>query len=231
MFVPLSETHHGVVGPETRPQALTISGSVTGATPGWSETSGVTPLVSNQPSLAPMTDPDLQNAWGLTSGPTTPWWVSDNGTNKSTLYNAAGVKQGLIVSVPGAPTGTVFNTTAGFNLPTGGKALFLFDGEGGMVRAWNGAQGTTAIVVGDGDQSATGAVYKGLAIATAPSGPELFAADFHNNKIDVFDSNFKLLQEHRLQRPVHAQGVRPVRRAGDRQPRVRLVRTPGRGRA
>ena len=153
----------------------------------------VVPLVSNQPTLAPMTDPDLRNAWGLTSGPTTPWWVSDNGTNKSTLYNAAGVKQGLIVAVAGGPTGTVFNTTAGFNLPTGGKALFLFDGEDGIVRAWNGAQGTTAIIPGEGDQSATGAIYKGLAIATAPSGPELFAADFHNNKIDVFDSNFKLL--------------------------------------
>ena len=132
----------------------------------------VVPLVSNQPTLAPLTDPDLQNAWGLTSSATSPWWVSDNGTNKSTLYNSAGVKQGLIVSVAGGPTGTVFNTTAGFNLPTGGKALFLFDGEDGIVRAWNGAQGTTAIIVGDGDQSAAGAIYKGLAIATAPSGPE-----------------------------------------------------------
>lgn len=178
----------------------------------------VVPLVSNQPSLAPMTDPDLQNSWGLTSGPTTPWWVADNGTNKSTLYNAAGVKQGLIVSVPGAPTGTVFNTTAGFTLPTGGRALFLFDGEGGMVRAWNGAQGTTAIVVGDGDQSAAGAVYKGLAIATAPSGPELFAADFHNNKVDVFDSNFKLLKNTGFVDPSMHAGFAPfgIQVIGDR---------------
>src|SRR5262245_51683079 len=142
----------------------------------------VVPLVSDQPSVVPPGDPDLVNSWGLTSGPTTPWWVADNGTNKSTLYNGAGVKQGLIVSVPGNPTGTVFNTTTGFNLPTGGKAAFLFDGEDGVLRAWNGAQGTTAIIPGDGDQSATGAVYKGLAIATTPSGPELFAADFHNDK-------------------------------------------------
>jgi uncharacterized protein (TIGR03118 family) len=153
----------------------------------------VVPLVSNQASLAPTIDLDLKNAWGLTSGPTTPWWVSDNGTNESTLYNAAGVKQGLVVSVPGGPTGTVFNPTPGFVLPTGGKALFLFDGEDGIVRGWNRAQGTTAIVAGDGDQSAAGAIYKGLAIATTPSGPELFAADFHNNKIDVFDGNFHLL--------------------------------------
>jgi uncharacterized protein (TIGR03118 family) len=153
----------------------------------------VVPLVSSDPTVVPPGDPDLVNAWGLTSGPATPWWVSDNGTGKSTLYNGAGVKQGLIVSVPGGPTGTVFNSTAGFILPTGGKALFLFDGEDGIVRAWNGAQGTTAKVFGDGDQSAAGAIYKGLAIATTPSGPELFAADFHNNKIDVFDGNFHLL--------------------------------------
>jgi len=154
----------------------------------------VTNLVADTGTSAASDDSSLVNGWGLSAGPTTPWWVSDNGTNKSTLYNAAGVKQGLIVSVPGGPTGTVFNTTTGFNLPTGGKALFLFDGEDGIVRAWNGAQGTTAIIVGDGDQSAAGAIYKGLAIATTPSGPELFAADFHNNKIDVFDSNFKLLK-------------------------------------
>ena len=154
----------------------------------------VVPLVSSDPTVVPPGDPDLVNAWGLTSGPTTPWWVSDNGTGKSTLYNGAGVKQGLVVSVPGGPTGTVFNSTAGFALPTGGNALFLFAGEDGIVRAWNRAQGTAAIVVGDGDQSATGAVYKGLAIATTPSGPELFATDFHNDKIDVFDSSFKLLK-------------------------------------
>jgi uncharacterized protein (TIGR03118 family) len=170
--------------------ALVLAAPLSAAKP---TTYTVVPLVSNQPGVAPVTDPDLVNAWGLVSGPTTPWWVSDNGTNKSTLYNGAGVKQGLVVSVPGRPTGTVFNGTTGFTLPTGGKALFLFDGEDGIVRAWNGAQGTTAIVVGDGDQSAAGAIYKGLAIATAPSGPELFAADFHNNKIDVFDSTFRLL--------------------------------------
>jgi uncharacterized protein (TIGR03118 family) len=103
----------------------------------------------------------------------------------------------------------VFNTTAGFNLPTGGRALFLFDGEDGIVSAWNGAQGTTAIVPGDGDQSATGAVYKGLAIATTPSGPELFATDFHNNKIDVFDSNFKLLTNTGFEDPSMHKGFAP----------------------
>src|SRR3954469_5315547 len=108
----------------------------------------VTPLVSDRPGVAPVTDPDLVNAWGLVSGPTTPWWVADNGTNKSTLYRGSdGQKQGLVVAVAGGPTGTVFNSTSGFVLPVGGtKALFLFDSEDGKVRAWNGAQGTTAVV-------------------------------------------------------------------------------------
>ena len=110
----------------------------------------VTSLVSDQPGVAAQTDPNLVNAWGLTSGPTSPWWVSDNGTQKSTLYRGSdGAIQGLVVAVAGGPTGAVFNPTAGFVLPTGGKALFIFDSEDGQVRAWNGAQGTTAIVVKD----------------------------------------------------------------------------------
>ena len=110
----------------------------------------VTPLVSDQPGVAAHTDPNLVNAWGLASGPTTPWWVSDNGMDKSTLYRGSdGLPQALVVAVAGGPTGTVFNPTTGFVLPTGGKALFIFDSEDGKVRAWNGAQGTTAIVVKD----------------------------------------------------------------------------------
>ena len=151
----------------------------------------VNPLVSDQPGVAPVTDPDLVNAWGLTSSPTSPWWVSDNGTNLSTLYNGAGTKQGLVVHVAGGPTGTVFNPTAGFVLPTGGKALFLFDSEDGIIRGWNGAQGTTAIVVKD--RSTVGAIYKGLAVANTANGPRLYAADFHNARIDVLDGSFGLV--------------------------------------
>ncbi len=150
----------------------------------------VTPLVSDQPGVAPHTDGNLVNAWGLTAGPTTPWWVSDNGTGKSTLYNGDGTPRALVVDVPGGPTGTTFNPTAGFLLPTGGKALFLFDGEDGIVRGWNPAQGTTAVVVKD--RSDKGAIYKGLTIADTKAGPRLYAADFHNARIDVFDGSFDL---------------------------------------
>src|ERR1043166_322354 len=106
----------------------------------------VVPLVSDQPGVAPNTDPNLVNAWGLTSGPTTPWWVADNGTSLSTLYRGSdGQPQALVVRVDSAPTGTVFNGTTGFVLPTGGPARFLFDTEEGTVLGWNPAQGTQAV--------------------------------------------------------------------------------------
>jgi uncharacterized protein (TIGR03118 family) len=151
----------------------------------------VTPLVSDQPGIAAHTDPNLVNAWGLTASGTSPWWVADNGTDLSTLYRGDGTPQALVVHVDGGPTGTAFNPTTGFVLPTGGKALFLFDSEDGIVRAWNPAQGTTAIVVKD--RSREGAIYKGLAIADTASGPRLYAADFHNARVDVFDGTFGLV--------------------------------------
>jgi uncharacterized protein (TIGR03118 family) len=155
----------------------------------------VTPLVSDQPGVAAHTDANLVNAWGLTSGPMTPWWVSDNGTDKSTLYRGSdGAPQGgpLVVNVGGGPTGTVFNPTAGFALPQmGGKASFLFDSEDGTVWGWNGAQGTDSKMVAD--RSSVDAIYKGLAIADTSAGPRLYAADFHNARVDVFDGSFGLV--------------------------------------
>src|SRR5712691_12983881 len=78
----------------------------------------VTKLVSDQPGVASHTDPDLVNAWGLTSLPTSPWWVADNGTNVSTLYQADGTKRSLTVQVPNAPTGAVSNTGHNFVVAT-----------------------------------------------------------------------------------------------------------------
>jgi uncharacterized protein (TIGR03118 family) len=151
----------------------------------------VVPLVSDQPGVAPNTDPNLVNAWGLTSGPTTPWWVADNGTDKSTLYRGMdGLPQALVVDVHNAPTGTVFNSTTGFALPTGGVARFLFDTEEGKVLGWNQAQGTNSVVVADlGD----GSIYKGLAIASTSAGPRLYAANFKHARVDVFDGSFNLV--------------------------------------
>jgi len=125
------------------------------------------------------TDPDLINPWGISESPTSPFWVSDNGTGKATLYNSAGVKQALVVSMPSAApiTGTVFNGTANFQGDT-----FLFASEAGTIAGWRGALGTTAEQL----YTVTAAVYKGLAISTAKD--TIYAANFHSGAIDVFDS-------------------------------------------
>jgi uncharacterized protein (TIGR03118 family) len=150
----------------------------------------VHPLIGDAAGSAPAADATLVNGWGLSAGPTTPWWVSDNGTNASTLYNGSGAKQALTVAVPGAPTGTVFNGSAtDFVVSQNGKsgaARFLFSTEGGTILGWSPAvNGATAIP--GADNSASGAVYKGLTTV----GDKLYATDFHNGRVDVFDASFK----------------------------------------
>ena len=143
----------------------------------------VHPLVSNLAGAADHMDPNLVNAWGLSAGPSTPWWVADNGSDLSTLYNAAGTPLPLVVSVPGAPTGTVFNGTSGFPV-AGNPAAFIFDTEGGTILGWNGGGAATV----EADNSPQGAVFKGLAIADSPAGTRIYATDFHNGVVDVFNS-------------------------------------------
>ena len=150
----------------------------------------VHPLVSDSSAVsAPGTDPSLVNAWGLSAGPTTPWWSSNNGTNSSTLYNGVGAKTALTVTVAGGPTGTVFNgNAADFVVSAGGKsgsARFLFATEAGTITGWSpGVDATHALTAVD--RSATGAIYKGLATMN----DRLYATDFHNGRVDVFDKSF-----------------------------------------
>ena len=100
-------------------------------------------LVADTSGTAPVTDASLVNGWGLSAGPTTPWWTSNNGTNTSTLYSGSGAKAALTVSVPGGPTGTVFNgNAADFAVTQNGKtgaARFLFSTEGGTILGWASA--------------------------------------------------------------------------------------------
>src|ERR671934_2216121 len=140
-------------------------------------------LVSDGFLPADHTDSNLVNAWGLTSLPGSPWWVADNGTDVSTIYAADGTPRPLVVSVPNAPTGAVSNTGSSFVVGSG-PALFLFATEEGKLLGWNMSVGTTAQVVAD--KSGEGAIFKGLAIA----GDRLYATDFHNAKVDVFDGSF-----------------------------------------
>jgi hypothetical protein len=106
-------------------------------------------LVSDTSAAAPATDASLVNGWGLSAGPTTPWWVSNNGTNTSTLYSGGGAKLALTVAVPGGPTGTVFSGSAtDFVVSQNGKsgaARFRFATEGGTILGWSPTvSGTTA---------------------------------------------------------------------------------------
>jgi uncharacterized protein (TIGR03118 family) len=139
-----------------------------------------TNLVSDLPGVAKTTDPDLVNPWGVSFSSTSPFWVSANGSGLATLYNGAGDKLGLVVTVPPAgstPTGQVFNATPNFN-----GDLFIFASENGTITGWRGALGTTAETL---SSSTMDGVYKGLAIGTTPSGTYLYATDFHNNQITV----------------------------------------------
>ena len=161
-------------------------------------------LVADTAGKAQITDPNLVNAWGLAAGPTSPIWVSDNGTSMSTLYQGAtGMhrpvqKVPLDVKIPGGgdPTGVVFNPTQDFTLGSGGKtgpALFIFAGENGDLSAWNKTgDATQAVLVAHSKN----AVYKGLTMVTAGGKHFLLAADFHHNRIDVYDSHFQRVQSH-----------------------------------
>jgi len=145
-------------------------------------------LVSDQAGNADHVDPNLVNSWGLASRVDSPWWVGDNDTNLATVYTAPAGSP-LVVDVPNAPTGVVANSSSSFVISAGaasGPALFLFASEEGKILGWNQAIPPGQAVVA-ADRS--GAVYKGLAI----SGDHLYATDFHNGRVDVFDGSFQLV--------------------------------------
>ena len=143
----------------------------------------VTLFVSNQPGEAPVTDPLLENAWGIAASSTGPWWVANNGTATSTLYNGNGDKLSLEVKVPGAPTGIVFNGTTQFELAPKLPAVFIFASEDGTFSAWNPGFNPNASVV----FSDPGSVYKGLAI----HGTVLYTTDFTECKVETFGGTFE----------------------------------------
>jgi uncharacterized protein (TIGR03118 family) len=163
-----------------------------------------TNLVSNIPGVAATTDPNLVNSWGIARSATSPWWVNDNGTGVSTLYNGLGqpfpVATPLVVTVPlpsapgsatsSTPTGIVFNNFSGFNVSPGVPAKFIFVTEDGTISAWN--SGTTATLKVDNPTFAagTGPVFKGAALATNGTSNFLYVANFRRGTVDVFDSNF-----------------------------------------
>ena len=152
-----------------------------------------TNLVANRDGFgAAIVDPSLVNAWGMSKRPTSPVWVSNNHSDTSTLYKGgtaatpSGVaKQGLTVSMAGDPTGQVANLTPGFLL-NGAPALFIFATEQGQIFAWNQSAGTVAQSVG----MVPNGNFKGLAEGAVGSDEFLYAADFANGQIQVWDSSW-----------------------------------------
>jgi uncharacterized protein (TIGR03118 family) len=179
-------------------------------------------LASDIPGRAPLTDPDLKNPWGISHSPTSPLWVSDQGTNASTLYTLT-PGSGTVTKVPtvrvtmaasvAGPTGQVANTGTGFVLSNGtvsAPAAFIFATLDGHIEAWNpmvdpltGAAENKAAV--------PGAAYTGLAIDPASHGGRLFAANFAQGRIDVFTSGFGTVTTARWQfrDPRLPRGYRP----------------------
>ncbi len=180
-------------------------------------------IVSDGSVPAEHTDADLVNAWGLVAGPTTPWWVADNGTSLSTLYNGnTGAKSALVVMVPGSPTGIVFNGDAtAFKITNGtdtAAARFLFATESGEILGWSNQVPPTsqARVVVDNHRS--GAVYKGLAIATIPGkGSFLYATNFNAGTVEMYDSGFSPVGGGGFSDPTLPPGYAPfgIQRIGD----------------
>jgi uncharacterized protein (TIGR03118 family) len=175
----------------------------------------VTPLVSDLAGQAAMQDPVLQNAWGIAFSPAgSPFWINDNHTGCSTLYDGAGNKVPLQVSIPlpgniiaggscqhfdannppnpapAAPTGIIWNPSAAFLVPgTKIPAVFIFDTEDGTLSAWAGGLTPPTNAVLAADASASGAVYKGLAFGVNAKGAFLFATNFNAGTIDVYGPN------------------------------------------
>lgn len=157
-----------------------------------------TALVADTAGAAAHVDANLVNAWGVAFNPTGFVWVVNNGSNTSTLYDGNGVPQTLVVGIPAGsagaahPTGIVFNSSQDFKVTQNGvtgASAFIFVSEAGTVSGWSPAVNrTSSITVVDG--GVNGPVYKGLAIGKVGAANYLYAADFRNGAIDVYDANF-----------------------------------------
>src|ERR1700688_4033034 len=163
----------------------------------WAQQSGYfqTNLVSNTAGVATTTDTQLLNPWGISFLPGQDFWIANNNSGTSTLYDLNGAKDAaLVVTIPGAtknpngncnpgcPTGNVANGNGTYF----GGGQFIFDTEDGLIANWTGASNTAAVAF---DNSASGAVYKGLALI---NGTNLLAANFNSGKVDVVSSSFKI---------------------------------------
>jgi uncharacterized protein (TIGR03118 family) len=147
----------------------------------------VTNLVSDVEEYNPeIIDPNLINAWGIAIGPTGAFWISAADAELSVIYDDEGHTLRPPVTMDGEPTGQVFNSTTGFVIPEVGAARFIFATEYGSITAWRTGNVATTMV----DNSASGAVYTGIELASDATGNYLYVANVGQGRVDVFDSNW-----------------------------------------
>jgi hypothetical protein len=149
-------------------------------------------------------DANLKNPWGLVSSPTSPWWPANNGTNTSTIVPATGAVNNTVVQVAGDPTGIVWNGTAGAFGISGGQSSFIFNTMSGAISGWRGGTASEVKV------PAHDAFYLGLALAVTPTGPQLYAADFKHNKVEVYNSQWALVNDDKFVDPTLPAGYGPT---------------------
>lgn len=185
-------------------QTIQAGMAAAAATPSFIQTD----LISDTAMPGVVTDPNLVNPWGVSFGPTSPFWISENNSGVASVDSVSGatVTPNVIpaVTIPGptagttsSPTGQVFNPfPTAFVLPNGSPATFLFATEDGTIAGWNTGTQASLVVndannVGAGDATGmTGAVYKGMAIGMSSSGPTLYVANFRHGTVDMFNSTF-----------------------------------------
>jgi len=153
-------------------------------------------LVSNLPGIADHTDPNALNSWGLVVAPDGRLIVAQNHANLASFYHADGRPEPFTISADEAPTGMLLNRSSkDFAIGSGrhrGPSVLLFSTEAGTILGWNPAVNRVSTVVA-ADNSANDAVYKGLTIGRVGHHAFLYATDFHNGKVDVYDSGFHLV--------------------------------------
>lgn len=167
------------------------------------QTFNETLLDSDGSIVATKADPDLQNGWGVAFNPTATMWVSDNNTQKASLFDGNGNIQSLVVSIPAgtngpaSPTGIIFNPTTDFMISANGgalnKAVFIWATFAGTIAAWSPNVLPTDAVTAF-DDAAGGANYKGITMVNVNGQNRLYATDFHNAKVDMFDAQFNKIQ-------------------------------------
>lgn len=157
----------------------------------------LTKLTSNVSGQAKHTDPLLVNSWGIAYGPSEPFWVSDEGSGWSTLYDGSGNPQSLQVIVPpaggsgsGTPTGIAYNGSQEFQIDTWPSA-FLFATLDGTIQGWSDFDPSTTLIAVN--NSSSNASYTGIGVTAHSSGNFLYAADFNNNKVDIYDGSFNFV--------------------------------------